>query len=298
MRNKDTFLLLCLLLLGTFAVAQGRVVEVCGSAQYTLPPNESPEVGRIKALDAARQDAMRKKFGGISTNQIENTRVIVGGESTVDINANLGGNRINGEWVCDKGEPQFTTRTVSHIESDKSEKQEVVIEANVCGLARESKPMEISCHLLRNSIDLRNESSEFLDGDYFYLRFAAPDDGYLMVYLIDPFEQKVYLLPPSPYEKELCFEIKKNKEYVCFKKDGKEKGFYQFSAEKENEQNVMYVIFSQTKLTNTYLKPTEDGNPPSLSVNDFRKWLYNAAKASTLIVKQKNITITGDTWNR
>jgi hypothetical protein len=281
-------ILYILLLVGIGSFAQ-RIEKVCGEYTYHAPENVSLEQARQTALERAKTGALAEKFGTTVTQQ--NTTVVKNENEKSDISfLSLGGSEVKGEWI----------ETIGKTEYDVFYEQGMlVVKCSVCGKAREivGAGVDFTAKIM-NSVKSKYTTNNFYDGEDIFLAFRSPVDGYLAVYLIDESKTAFCLLPYSgdPQGKT---PVKAGKDYIFFSQKHvtpEESRFvteYILTADKQVEQNFLYIIFSPNEFTKANDAFTgEVLMPRELSFTDFQQWLAkNRQKDKDMKVETKVLII-------
>lgn len=247
-----------------------KSVNLCGNYIYYPPETLSLVEAKRIAAERARLEALADEYGTLI---FQNTLTYMKNmemQSSTDF-LSLTMSEVKGEWLGDIKDPDYRL----YVEKDV-----LVIEAKVCGKAREIRrsPVNFDAKALRNGDNIRFESADFREGDNLYLYFKSPSDGYLAVYLIDEAE-KAYRLLPALFSKEDSRRVESGKEYVFFKtSEGTSKNNaaikYRLTCSKSVEYNLLYVVYSKNpfvRVNDTY-EPS-CGQPSNLSNKKFQKWL-------------------------
>lgn len=252
--NKILFILL-LAIVAPAAMAQ-KEVTVEGRYRYVMEDNETQAQAQAKAIDQARFEALREKFGTYITGTGMSS--VVDGKSKY---VQVGMNEVKGEWIRDLETPKVTR------EIDPSTGQ-IIFTVVVRFKARErlNEAVEVEAKLLRNGTTLKFADTEFNSGDQMYLWFKAPCDGFLTVY-IEGEGDTVYRLLPYNRSRNKSYPIKGNKEYVFFSQNhiyGNETkrlvDEQLMTASSVMEWNRICVIFSPNEYT---ISPDSDGSTVS-----------------------------------
>ena len=284
---KRIFLLLGAIYFASLTVSAQKTVIASGDYMYVVPKNVSMDQAERIAVERAQIQIIADEFGSIvesfTTTRIQNAN----GSSQVS-SSTLGSSEVRGEWLETIGEP-----TIRPSYEDGM----LVIRVHIKGRIREivSAPIDFTARILCNGTEDRYEQSEFRDGDDLFLSFSSPAKGYLTIYLYDGDDQ-VYCLLPYQRQSEGMVEVDANKRYVFFSQALSPKSIdkqlvdeYTLTADRDNEFNRIYIIFSPRK----YYKADDSWNggqdsPRSLSYGDFQKWLAKNKKHDTemrLVVK-------------
>ena len=259
---------------------------------YSNNPNESPEQAERTAIEKAKQKALEDKYG-VDVSSINSTFISSrsdGESAQASTNTfSIGGTSVRGEWLETTKEPIIEKRFEKgfwyvkvHIEGKVRNKTEASI--------------EIKTVLVNNAHD-RYSRDVYYDGDDIFLRFSAPVDGNLCVYLIDE-EQNAYCLLPYANSSSGSQRIKANEEYLFFSKQtDRDADEYTLNTQRSSESNAVYIVFSPNCFTKASDKQggqnfREEPLPRMLSYADFLKWLTkNQIKDSQMVVKTDVITI-------
>ncbi len=265
--------------------------------EYVLRSDGTVTVAQAKsiALERAKIEALAAEFGTIvsQTNLtvVRNESGVSGGTVTQSELLSLGGSEVMGEWIETIGEPEYEI----YFEGDM-----LIVDVRVRGRARrlDAAKADFVARLLRNGTDDSCESSDFVDGNSFYLHFLSPVSGYLSVYLVDD-DLTAYCLLPDRYDDDGVFHVKAGQEYVLFSEEyvrmNGGSGMveeYVFTAEKELEHNALYVFFSPNRFVKAIDRETSERLPRELSYKEFQQWMSKRRKHDPeLSVEKKLVTI-------
>lgn len=255
------------LLFALTATAQ-KVKTVEAEYVYQVPENITPEQAKRIALERAQTMAIAEEFG-TTVSQTNLTNVSnVNGNSDMDFQS-IGFSETKGEWIETIGEPEYSLSFEQGV---------LIVRVMVKGKARELVTAGIDCEarILRNKDD-NFESSEFSNGEQFFLSFRTPTKGYLAVYLLDN-EGQAFCLLPYPGQDEAQYPVKANERHLLFDyATGNEfTEEYYLTASNGVEYNQLYVIFSPnefTKALDEQAEQTELLLPRELPEDEFQEWL-------------------------
>lgn len=275
------------LIFTVFCVYAQKTVKVEGEAVYYAPLAESVAEGREKALQKARTEALREHFGSVISEQTIMTVSGVAGRASEAVS--FADCDVNGEWVADDGEPE-----VEYVAMDN----QLVWNAKVKGYAREipNNRIDLDVRLLFNGCDKDRDQlrhATFRHGDYFYLYFTSPVDGWLAVYLGDDDEEKtMQCILPYDGQNVGAYRVKGGKEYLFFSREHAEEECaplvtrMKMLSRKQRDYNVIYVIFSPNEFTKAadvanieadYMVEIGDEKvsimPRQTTADKFHKWL-------------------------
>ncbi len=212
-----------------------------------------------KCLELARIDAIRSAFGDVimqgNSTFIENKNSNHKVESQSVFNF-YSDTYVNGEWIEDANPP-----TIDKLIRDNETWLNVSVKCRV----RELKASVVNFKAKPTSCpDVKCSTSEFNEGQDFFLYFKSPVDGFLAVYLDVPYEGKTYrILPYKQYATEGNVVVKADEEYVFFSKNPSQKG-------RSSYVDEMILALSQTGIAETnkifiLFSPKEEIGKPMLS---------------------------------
>lgn len=260
------------------AKKEGRVATVSGTYMIEIPSYMSLDQAKQEALLKAQNRAIEIEFGStISTHVIswvENN----GGEASSSVHAESQG-QVKGVWLGDLEEPTYK----QVLQDGKN-----WLEVKVKGKVRELITGGIQFEVMPLRIEPRKDraTSEFNNGQDFFLYFRSPTDGYLTVFLHDNTSNEVYTLLPYQSSGTGSYRINHDEDYFLFSpamakpEDGDVDEVVITATEgKPEEFNNLYVIFSPNIFYKVNSKTdrqrlTDDLMlPSSLPFKDFNQWL-------------------------
>lgn len=270
--TTSLFRTLALLLFAVISVTAAAQTEISNTYLYYADPGQSPKEAKAAAIEQARIDALAKEFGTLITQDV------ISQMSEKDEHfMQLSTAEVKGEWIRDLTPPE-----VKLIETTADDI--FVYEAKVRGLARavKNESAEFETLALRNGTTKRFASTDFKEGDKFYLYFKAPSDGYVAVFYINE-KRQVFCLLPHEDSPEGLQKVESDKVYTFFSKDDAgfnyEDGMQVICEEEHLELCRIYVIFSPKP----FVKPVVSGTtslghdnlllPRQLSLKDFSNWM-------------------------
>lgn len=259
-------IVIVLLVLLSFNAAYSQETQkVCGEFKYYVQNNETLELAQKKAIERAKIQALANAFG----ENVSHSQMLVSKESGTDysdVYYESAMTNVKGEWLYDVDEPQITRSVENGL---------LIIEASVCGMAREANASKINFRslLLRNGIDKKFESAEYKNGDQLYALFQSPIDGYLTIYLIDE-KQTAYCLLPYQSDHSGRVLVEANKEFLFF--HSSEQNIvdeYVMTCEEDVVFNDIYIIFSENDFVKALDSKSDKSLPRYLSFEKFQNWL-------------------------
>ena len=275
------FILISLLAIVPLVSSAQKTVVASGSYTYYAPMNVTPDQAELTAIERAKIDIIEKEFGRVVG--VRNyTEVANQGDNSYVKFLSLGESEVQGEWLETIGKPD-----INHDFADNLQ----VITVSIVGRIREIKTTKVDfdSKILRNGVSDRYESSEFKDGDDFFVSFLTPVDGYVAIYLYDL--SGVNRLLPMKYSGHPAYFVSADTKYVFFadgisryddiskKNQNAIHSDYGLTCSGESEINRVYVLFSPNRFTTASDSiPDDETTPASIGFNDFQKWLSRCRK--------------------
>lgn len=264
-----TRILFVMLMLVPMTMSAQRVKKVCGEYTYYAEGHESLNEAKMKALEAAKMEAIAKEFGTVISQSTSQEESLDDGVEH-SFFAQLNSTEVKGEWIEDIGEPQYKISYTDDM---------LIVKCSVCGNARETtnKAVEFEATILRNHPELKDAEVHFHSNDDMFLHFQSPASGYIAVYLIDESHNAFCLLP---YMNDVDGQqlVKGGKEYIFFSIDRAETeknivDEYTLTCSNVIERNKVYVIFSKKPFTKAVDHQVSEGLPKQLGYAEFSHWL-------------------------
>ncbi len=296
-KSRPLFIVL-FLTLSLFVQAQ-KIRTVSNASDpyiFFVPDNMSQAEARQVAVQRAQIDLLAKEFG-TTISQSTTSYVNVQGDETSKSFTVLGTTDVKGEWIETIGEPEIER---------SFENGQFILTVRIKGKAREiirAKTL-FQTKVLRNDPLSSVESTDFKDGDKFFLSFETPASGYLAVYLVDASQTASCLLPYRS-SKTGNVSVQANTDYIFFSEghakplfDARDVDPYELYCDGQSETDYLYIIFSPNpfiKAADAATATSSDGYdlPRTLSATEFRKWLStNLTKDTQMQQEVKTIKIT------
>ncbi|MEM7659165.1 MAG: hypothetical protein AAF399_23800 [Bacteroidota bacterium] len=276
---KPYFLTMVLILfLGAQAQAQ-KTKKSTGEYQLNLTESTFSEAEACQQCkELAMIEAIEKAFGRVilqgNSTIIENTYTGETTETTQIFNM-IAETYVNGDWL----------KTIDESCERFTESGEFWIRCKVKGQVQELVQPKLDLQVY--TLDCEEPScqtSEFRDGESFFVRAKSPVDGYLTVYLADDAVAQ-RLLPYRNMPRKLIngVKIKGDQDYVLFSQAKDELDLrsyvdeYEMYAVSSVDHNRLYVIFSEKPLVKPALSQSEieeqQEMPMELDAQAFRRWL-------------------------
>lgn len=260
------------------------------SATYTYyaGSDESMEEARRKAFERAVSRALAAEFG-MTLSQTTSSYMSEDNVSSDSRFVSSAESEVRGEWLETIGEPAYDISFAGDM---------LVITVTVKGRAREipDDRCVFSASVLRNSTDAGAATHTFYHGDTMYLRFQAPEAGYLAVYLLDLGADTAYRILPYSLEPNSPVATVGGVACCYFNKDEAPASTVvdelEFTCGDVVELNDVCIVFSPAPFL---LPATTAGSPGeigSMSLGAFRKWLAKSrTKDSRINSKTIHLTI-------
>lgn len=294
-------ILLITLLISSLVAFGQKQKKSTGEYQLNLSKSEfSPSEACDYCKEMARIQAIEKIFGTVvvqgNTTYIRNTQT---GEKveTKQVFNMMAETYVNGDWI----------KTIKEDCSNFVENDEFWIRCKVKGVVQEWTRPQLDLKVAPlDCEDKKCESTAFKDGESFYLYLKSPVAGYVSVYLADEHvAQRVFPYRNMPEEQVNGVKVKADREYILFSRIMDVLDLrsyvdeYELYAESEQDQNRIYVIYSEKPLVKPALYEASSASdsqmPMQLSAEDFQRWLaQNRQYDNGVQVERVDITISKD----
>lgn len=284
----------CLILLFCAGVAPGqaqKVAKVHATYSYTLGENDNVTIkeARVKAIEMAQAEAIRNEFGTMVVSDFINTDKAVDDQiSSLYVSDTR--MSVKGDWLGDEKPPVVTMEVAGNG-------NDLIFTAQVWGSAREivRAATEIDWKPMKDKGGTRIEADHFDSGERVFVRFKAPADGYVAVYLISDADDDTSCL--LPYRKSISgrYEVRAGKEYTFFDKaEDPQASFYSLKTNRLQELNQIVVVFSPNPFTKCTDVSNDPRHPNTLHQKDFARWLLKSQRADNeMVVARRWLTING-----
>lgn len=280
-------LILCTMLLSSFHSYSQKTVVEKGEYLMRIESSMSENDAIEQAIKMAQINAIENAFGKVvvqgNSSFIQNSTGKI--TETNSVFSFMADSYVNGEWI-------ETLDQESEIinEKDGSRWVKVIVKGKI----RELKNVNYNCEVYTLTCPrLSCKTTDFNEGQGLYLYFRSPQNGYLSVYLDDPYEKVTSRL--LPYSRNLTgktvnFHVNADSVYYLFSRefdylnDKANIDELELSANNMADQYKIYVLFS----TEDFDKPLLDDQtqrllsnnkvesgysmPPSLPSEKFQNW--------------------------
>ena len=280
-------LFLAFALLLTLEATAQKTSNVSGKYVYTISDNDNITLkdAKMRCIELAKADAIKKTFGEMITSDVIDYNSEINGEAA---NSYYWENTVamaRGEWLADTKTPVIN---VEYVDG------KLVFTAEVWGKAREiiQAKADLNWSVLKEESGEKITTTSFISGDRVFLKFRAPADGYLSVYLIVGDDETSCLLP---YPKDALgrYFVRGGRDYILFDKERDPMSpFYRLNTNRPVEDNELVVIWSPNPFTKCNDITGDARHPNSLSTRDFQKWLLRVQRQDhDMVVDKRRIKI-------
>lgn len=274
-------LLILLSVLFTGSVFAQKTTKSGGDYQLNLSNSDFSEQEACQyCIERAMVDAIEKAFGTVviqgNTTSVKNKNTGESVETTQIFNM-IAETYVNGEWV----------KTLKEDCERFTENGEFWISCSVKGVVQELEKPQIDLSIKAlDCEDVQCETSQFNDGESFFLHLKSPVDGYVTVYLADAqTAQRLFPYRNMPDGQVNAVPVKADREYILFSNRKDQMGLrgfvdeYELYAATEADQNRIFVIYSTEPITKPALYRAEAEStenvemPMEMEATEFHQWL-------------------------
>ena len=280
------FFVLAVLLSGLSYARDPKVTTVEYEGTYYILPKETLEEAKLNAIQQVQLEAIGSTFGTAVSQAIFYNISNSNSEGEEKFNS-FAESDVNGEWI----------ETITQDIKLYSENGLNFYKVKLKGKIREiiSNKIDLGWVLMSNGTDPKKDrvrNDTFIVGDYLYVYFKSPVDGYLAIYLADcDEEQMVQCLLPYRGVNEGSMKIEANRSYVFFSRDHADEsirskvGRIKVNTHNAIDYNRLHILFSPNEFTKTVDNDAASsiitdtyGNeihtlPRQLDFKTFQKWL-------------------------
>lgn len=293
------FVLLCFSLTAFAQKDKDKPKEKKSSATYQINLTQS-EFSEAEACQKCKEyamvEAIEKQFGRVvvqgNTTVVKNTTTGEETETTQIFNT-IAETFVNGEWV----------ETLEESCERFIYEEEFWVKCAVKGKVRELTQPKVE--LQTATLKCLNKdcvSSDFEDGESFYMYLKSPLDGYVTIFISDA-NTAQRLLPYADMPRGMmnAVEVRADEEYILFSQDMDKLNLreyvdeYELYAENEVDQNRIYVIYSEEPLKKPMLSKSDEEEfemPMELKAEDLQRWMSKQKRYNPeMVVFRADITI-------
>lgn len=246
-----------------------KVETIKGTYKFNVDERSTMtfEQARNKAIENARMEGLKEKFGSQITSDIVVDMLDSSNGKAQSTLRERVQEVAKGEWLGDLHQPKVDilydnpTHTFIYNVSIEGKGRELV-----------GNKIPLDWHVLCGGTQKQFENDNFASGARIYVDFQAPTSGYLAIYLLQECDSAYCLLPYRQSENGI-FKVKAGQHYVFFDRDSDPKADrYFLSTDQEVENNVVYLIFSPNLFTKCNDTQVSDYRPNAVSIEQFEKW--------------------------
>ena len=282
MRN----ILFLLLLLPAMANAQ-REAAVHMKSSFVVSDNDHITLreAKQKCIENAKAEAIKSEFGEEVISDVIDSNVESDGSTAGSYFWENTAAMAKAEWLGDTQEPKID---VEYKDGN------LVFSAEVWGLAREivKSKIDLDLSVLKDISGHKGVTTSYENKERIYIRFSAPADGYLAVYLTVGDGNTTCLLP-YPNDSDGRFPIKAGKDYLLFDKEADPTArTYRLTTGHKKEYNQLVIIYSPNAFTKCNIKSANSKQLGTIATKDFEKWLLTCQHSDKeMVVNRKTIRI-------
>jgi hypothetical protein len=263
------------------------IVKVRG--EYTMKQEDN--MTRLETLEQVELQAMIHAIDSAFGRVVEQESDIRLKDNKVSYNI-IGSTRVKADWI----------RTIKKTfdiscypdDVDGQPNAEIWITCRIEGEARKTLPRPDLEVETRNCPDPSCATCVFQYGDFLYVSFRSPVNGFLSIF-IEAGDTTYRLFPYSSMGAQSYHSVEGDMEYLLFSDDKKYDYFPGYPADilemrttSESEVDIIYIVFSENE-AEKYFKPSLSAikaiendyrMPRSMKTEDFTEWLYETRKST------------------
>lgn len=283
---KRIYLFAFMTLFSVMAFGQ-REASVHGKSVYVVSDNDHITLrdAKRKCIEKAMAEAVKEEFGELVISDVVDSNVETNGAATSSYFWENTAAMAKGEWLGETRDPKIDV---------EYKNGNLVFSAEVWGMAREisQAKVDLDWNILTDFNGQKAVASTFENRESMYLRFRAPADGFLAVYLTVG-DGETFCLLPYPKDADGRFFIKGGQDYMLFDKEinpmAKQ---YRLTTSHPQEINQLVVIFSPNPFTKCNDSTGDSKHPGSVSTREFQKWLLKCQRVDhDMVVDKKWVKI-------
>lgn len=262
--KKILLFILTVLLSGLAHARDPKVKTVTFEDNYQIHSKERFEEARLNAITQAKLKAIEKEFG-TSLSQTNYSYISNSNTGEYERFNSFAKSDVNGEWI------ESIYENADPITQNGLNFFHVKIKGKIRELIYNRIPLDWA--IMANGTDpqkdkVRNDT--FMAGEYLYVYFMSPVDGYLVIYIADcDEEQMVQCLVPYRGVNEGAMKIEANKPYVFFSREHADEsikdkvGRIKVNCHNDVDYNRLHILFSPNEFSKTI-----DNDAPSAIITD------------------------------
>ena len=281
------FLFCCWL---TPEVMAQRTALVSGTYVYEVSDNDNITLkdAKHKCIELAKAKAIKEEFGEMITSDAIDSNVETNGEATSSYFWENTVAMARGDWLRDTQDPEINVEYING---------KLVFTAKVWGEAREvvQAKTELEYVIQKDNAGKKVATTQYNSGERIYMKFRAPADGYLAIYLIVGDDEANCLLP-YPKDSDGKFPISGGKDYNLFDKELDQAATnYRLTTNRSLEDNQLVIIYSPNPFVKCNDVSRDPRHPNVINTHDFQKWLLRIQRQDRdMVVDKKYVRILND----
>lgn len=281
------FLFFCWL---TTDVMAQRTALVHGTYVYEVSDNDNITLkdAKRKCIELAKAKAIKDEFGEMITSDVIDSNVETNGEATSSYFWENTVAMAKGDWLRDTQDPEIRVEYING---------KLVFTAEVWGEAGEivQAKTELECVVQKDDAGKKVATSQYNSGERIYMKFRAPADGFLAVYLIVGDDEANCLLP-YPKDSDGRFSISGGKDYNLFDKElDPAAANYKLTTNRPLEDNQLVIIYSPHPFVKCNDISRDPRHPNVINTHDFQKWLLRIQRQDRdMVVEKKYVRIVNN----
>ncbi len=249
-------------------------VLLSGKASALLRDDVARTEQIIHLIDKARSSAMERVFGKVmvvdeqlyvQSNKDDNRNEVLKKHYTRESQVWSGG-----IWLEDEHEPEITEVSTAG--------RGVEITVKVCGYALPAMQSKTPVHFaIRNCASASCSSRIFREGESVFFEFTAGSNGFLMLVLEDPLDNRAYFIQSA---QALPIKIVKEDPVYLPKPDDNNNLVLTLNELKSNQRQYVWFIYSCRAIDPPSISPGDDAIP-IINASLFRRWIRKSLLKDT-----------------
>ena len=267
-----------------------RTALVHGVYVYEVNDNDNITLrdAKRKCIELAKAKAIKDEFGEMITSDVIDSNVETNGESTSSYFWENTVAMAKGDWLRDTQDPEIKVEYING---------KLVFTAEVWGEIGEiiQAKTELECVVQKDDAGKKVPTAQYNSGERIYMKFRAPADGYLAIYLIVGDDEASCLLP-YPKDSDGRFPISGGKNYNLFDKEQDQAAVnYKLTTKRPIEDNQLVIIYSPNPFVKCNDVSRDPRHPNSINTHDFQKWLLRCQRQDRdMVVEKKYVRIVNN----
>lgn len=285
----SVLIVMTMTLLSAEEIQAGGNVTVTGSYEYYLPPDVSEKVGRTRALEQARLQALANAFGTFlsSTTAMNQREDSSGASESFNVFSTAD---VAGVWM----------KTIEERVERRVVGDDIVLEAYVKGQARAREISSVEYDVEVGRVDDSERfipASRFKDRERFDIRFVTPEAGYVAIYASDGVNDACRLLPEASANLAQPVRVERGEEYRFFEDSNP---VMSLGPEEESAILRITILFQPESGAKPFRLPVDSSRVDShgdvlgwsIGNGAYQTWLAKSLNDKSMQRRDINVTIT------